>query len=173
MKLSYRGIDYGFNPSSLQARGAKRRLGEVSKARALGAILTYRGAAYVVNPAAQAVSASASIPAGTVLTYRGFSYTVQPTYKMQPRVQDVSAQAVATQPTVVNAVKAPAVSIHEQARTLTMNHHRAMKKRQQVMLLRSVAEMGVDAAAASHWERIQETFNPAQAAYGRSHAALS
>ncbi|MBC7972092.1 MAG: DUF4278 domain-containing protein [Verrucomicrobia bacterium] len=76
MKLSYRGIAYGFNPSSLQARGAKHRLGEVSKARALGAILTYRGAAYTIEPSTQAESASSSVTAGTVLTYRGFSYRV-------------------------------------------------------------------------------------------------
>ncbi|MBW4693170.1 MAG: DUF4278 domain-containing protein [Lyngbya sp. HA4199-MV5] len=168
MKLSYRGVDYDFNPSSLQARGAKHRLSEVSKARALGAILTYRGAAYTVDPSAQFVSANLGAPAGTVLTYRGFSYTVQ------PAAQTVPASVVAAEPAVVNAIKAPATSIQEQARTLTMNHHRAMKKRQQVMLVRSAAEVGMPATAVSHWERLQETFNPAfQATYDRSHVALS
>lgn len=167
MKLSYRGVDYDFNPSSLQARGAKHRLSEVSKARALGAILTYRGAAYTVGPSAQAASAHPNVAAGTVLTYRGFSYTVQ------PAAQSVSAPVVAAAPAVVKAAKAP-VSIQEQARTLTMNHHRAMKKRQQVMLVRSAAEVGMPATAVSHWERLQETFNPAfQATYDRSPAALS
>lgn len=167
MKLSYRGVDYDFNPSSLQARGAKHRLSEVSKARALGAILTYRGAVYTVDPSAQDESASPSAPEGAVLTYRGFSYTVQ------PAAQPVPASVVAAEP-VVNEAKAPALSIQEQARTLTMNHHRAMKKRQQVMLVRSAAEVGIPATAATHWERIQETFNPVfQATYDRSHAALS
>ena len=165
MKLSYRGIDYTFNTSSLQYRGAKNRLSEVSKARALGAVLTYRGAVYTVVPATQAQSAG--LPAGITLTYRGCSYTVQ------PKVQDVPVQAVAAQPAVVDAAKAP-VSIQEQARVLTMNHHRAMKKRQQVMLVRSAAEVGMASTAHSHWERIQETFNPAfQATYDRSHVALS
>ncbi|MBW4472671.1 MAG: DUF4278 domain-containing protein [Stenomitos rutilans HA7619-LM2] len=163
MKLSYRNVDYDFNPSSLQARGAKHRLAEASRARALGAILTYRGATYTVDPSAQAASASPGAPAGTVLTYRGFSYTVQ-------RV----SVPVAAEPAVVNHAKVPALSIQEQARALTMNHHRAMKKRQQVMLVRSAAEVGMSATAASHWERIQETFNPVlQATYDRSHAALS
>lgn len=167
MKLSYRGVDYDFNSSSLQARGAKHRLAEVSKARALGAILTYRGAVYTVEPSAQAESASPSVPAGTVLTYRGFSYTVQPAEK------PVSAPVAVAEP-VMNAAKVPAVSMQEQMRTLTMNHHRAMKKRQQVMLVRSAAEVGMSSTAASHWERIQETFNPVfQATYDRSHAALS
>lgn len=166
MKLSYRGANYNFNPSSLQARGAKHRLAEASKARALGAILTYRGANYTIAPSAQADSASPSVPAGTVLTYRGFSYTVQ------PKAQRVLAP-VAVEPAVVPSVKAP-VSIQAQARALTMNHHRAMKKRQQVMLVRSTAEVGMASTATDHWERIQETFNPAfQATYDRSHVALS
>lgn len=168
MKLSYRGVNYDFNPSSLQARGAKQRLAEVSRTRALGAILTYRGADYTVEPSAQAESTGASVPAGATLTYRGFSYTVQ------PAVQRVPAPVVATEPAVVASKKAPALSIQDQARALTMNHHRAMKKRQQVMLVRSAAEVGMTSGATSHWERIQETFNPAfQAAYDRSHVALS
>ena len=119
------------------------------------------------KPSAQAASANSNVAAGTVLTYRGFSYTVQ------PATQSAPAPVVAAEPTVVKATKVP-VSIQEQARALTMNHHRAMKKRQQVMLVRSAAEVGVPATAASHWERIQETFNPAfQATYDRSPAALS
>jgi hypothetical protein len=140
MKLSYRGIDYVFDPSSLQYRGAKNRLGEVSRARALGAILTYRGAAYAIKPSIQAESTSANIPAGTVLTYRGFSYTVQ------PKVQAIPAPAVADQPAVVKAVKAPAFPIQEQARALIMNRQRALKNRQQVMLVRSEAEVGMAAS---------------------------
>lgn len=168
MKLSYRGVDYNFNPSSLQARGAKHRLAEASKARALGAILTYRGATYTVDPSTETESARPGVPAGATLTYRGFSYTVQPT------VQSVPAPVVAAEPAVVTSKKVPALSIQDQARALTMGHHRAMKKRQQVMLVRSAAEVGMTSGADSHWERIQETFNPAfQAAYDRSHVALS
>lgn len=167
MKLSYRGVNYDFNPSSLQARGAKHRLAEVSKGRALGAILTYRGATYAIEPPTQAAPAKVGAPVGTVLTYRGQSYTVQPT------VQNVAVPAV-VQPATVASAKVPALSIQDQARALTMNHHRAMKKRQQVMLVRSAAEVGMSSTATSHWERLQETFNPAfQATYDRSHVALS
>ncbi|PSB30660.1 DUF4278 domain-containing protein [Stenomitos frigidus] len=166
MKLSYRGVNYDFNPSSLQARGAKYRLAEVSKARALGAILTYRGSAYAIKPSTQTVSANAGVSAGTALTYRGQSYTVQPTAQALP-------QATAIQPAAVNSAKAPVFSIQDQARALTMNHHRAMKKRQQVMLVRSAAEVGMSSTA-SHWERLQETFNPVfQATYDRSHVGMS
>jgi Domain of unknown function (DUF4278) len=168
MKLSYRGVNYDFNPSSLQARGAKHRLAEVSKARALGAILTYRGVAYAIEPPNQAAPVNAGVPAGTVLTYRGQSYTVQ------PAVQNAPVAATIAQPDAAVSVKAPALSVQDQARALTMNHHRAMKKRQQVMLVRSAAEVGMASTATSHWERIQETFNPAfQATYDRSHVALS
>ncbi|MBW4578500.1 MAG: DUF4278 domain-containing protein [Tildeniella nuda ZEHNDER 1965/U140] len=156
MKLSYRGISYDFNPSSLQALGAKHRLAEVSKARALGAILTYRGAVYAITPSTQATSAQAALTAGTVLTYRGQSYVGQPTVQATPVQPDLAV----SEPVATVLAKAP-VSIQEQARTLTMNHHRAMKKRQQVMLVRSAAEVGVSSATISHWERTQETFNPA------------
>lgn len=171
MKLSYRGVNYNFNPSSLQALGAKHRLAEVSKARALGAILTYRGATYTIEPFTQAASTNVGVPAGTVLTYRGQSYTVQPAVQNAP-VQP-TAIAATLEPAAVESVKAPISSIQAQARTLTMNHQRAMKKRQQVMLVRSAAEVGMSPTAISHWERIQETFNPAfQATDDRSHVAL-
>ncbi len=156
MKLSYRGVNYDFNPSSLQYRGAKYRLAEAAKARSLGAILTYRGAAYAIEPNTQNASATASV-SPAVLTYRGVSYTVQPTVQpaLVPQTASVPvASSVAT-------AKAPARSLQAQARALTMDHHRAMKKRQQVMLVRSAAEIGMTAAAVSHWERMQETFNPA------------
>ena len=107
MKLSYRGVNYDFNPSSLQARGAKHRLAEVSKARALGAVLTYRGAAYAIEPSSQAAPVNAGVPAGTVLTYRGQSYTVQ------PAVPNAPVAAAVAQPAVVT-VKAPILSVQEQ-----------------------------------------------------------
>jgi hypothetical protein len=138
----------------------------------LGAILTYRGAAYAIGPSTQATTAKVGVPAGTVLTYRGQSYTVQPTVQNPPVQAAVTQQPTAVESTT--AVKAPVFSIQDQARALTMNHHRAMKKRQQVMLVRSAAEVGMSSTASSHWERIQETFNPVfQATYDRSHVALS
>lgn len=167
MKLSYRGINYDFNPSSLQARGAKHRLSNVAKDRALGAILTYRGQTYAIEPCSQAASTRSNVVPSRVLTYRGVSYTVQPTATVQP-------VAEATVQTASASIKAPAQSVQDQARALTMNHHWATKKRQQVMLVRSAAEVGMTATAVSHWERLQETFNPTfQATYDRSHAALS
>jgi hypothetical protein len=136
MKLSYRGVDYDFSPSSLQVRGAKHRLNNVAKAKTLGALLTYRGAAYSIAPSTQTESASPSVAPGSVLTYRGIRYTVQPMQQAAP------AQAV-------TATKASVRSLEDQARVLTMNHQRATKNRQQAMLLRSAADVGMPAAAAS------------------------
>ena len=136
MNLSYRGVDYDFNPSSLQARGAKHRLNNVAKAKTLGALLTYRGAAYSIAPSTQTESANPSVAPGTMLTYRGIRYTVQPTL-----------QAAPTQ--AVTVTKASVRSLEDQARALTMNHHRATKNRQLAMLLRSAADVGMPAAAAS------------------------
>ncbi|MBD2035214.1 DUF4278 domain-containing protein [Leptolyngbya sp. FACHB-321] len=141
MKLSYRGVDYDFNPFSLQARGAKHRLNNVAKARTLGALLTYRGAAYSIAPSTQTESASPSVAPGTMLTYRGICYTVQPE-TVQPTLQAAPAQAV-------TATKASVRSLEDQARALTMNHHRATKKRQLAMLLRSAADVGMPVATAS------------------------
>lgn len=135
MKLSYRGIAYDFNPSSLQARGAKHRLSNAAKARTLGAILTYRGAAFAIAPSNKTSSASPNVASGTVLTYRGIRYIVQPTLQAEP------AQAV-------TVTKASVRSLEDQARALTMNHHRATKNRQQAMLLRSAADIGMPAVAA-------------------------
>ncbi|XHX80338.1 MAG: DUF4278 domain-containing protein [Stenomitos frigidus ULC029] len=161
MKLSYRGISYDFNPSSLQARGAKHRLSNAAQAKTLGAILTYRGAAFTIAPFSQTEPAHVNVAAGKVLTYRGIRYTVQPSLSVAP------TEAVAP-------VKASVRSIADQARTLTMNHHRAAKKRQQVMLVRSAADVGQSVTAASQWQSLQETFNPVfQATYDRSHVALS
>lgn len=136
MKLSYRGADYDFNPSSLQARGAKHRLSNVAKAKTLGALLTYRGAAYPIAPSTQAESANPSVAPNTVLTYRGARYTVQPT------LQATLAQAAPV-------TKAPVRSLEDQARALTMNHHRATRNRQLAMLLRSAADVGMPVSAAS------------------------
>ncbi|MBC7972093.1 MAG: hypothetical protein H7Z11_18535 [Verrucomicrobia bacterium] len=47
---------------------------------------------------------------------------------------------------MANSAKALIFSIQEHTRVLTMNHHRALKKRQQVMLVRSATEVGVVAS---------------------------
>ncbi|NJO48958.1 MAG: hypothetical protein HC840_05150 [Leptolyngbyaceae cyanobacterium RM2_2_4] len=72
-------------------------------------------------------------------------------------------------------VPAAAASTEDRARSLMMGHHRLIKQRQQVMLSRLAAEVGLTAADASHyWNHIQGKVHPGfSATYDRSHVALS
>ncbi len=65
------------------------------------------------------------------------------------------------------------MSTQEQARALMMRHHQMIKNRQQSMLSRAAAEVGLDGDVEYH-NRIQGKF-PAnvQSDYDRSHASPS
>lgn len=65
------------------------------------------------------------------------------------------------------------MSTQEQARALMMRHHQLIKNRQQSMLSRVAAEVGLDADA-EYQSRIQGKFpGTVQTDYDRSHASLS
>jgi len=64
------------------------------------------------------------------------------------------------------------MSTENQARSLMMRHHQLVKNRQQSMLNRSAAEVGMDDA--NYWGHIQGKPQPSfQASYDRSNAAMS
>ncbi|MDX2216943.1 MAG: hypothetical protein SFY66_27000 [Oculatellaceae cyanobacterium bins.114] len=67
------------------------------------------------------------------------------------------------------------MSTQDQARALMMRHHHMIKNRQQSMLSRAAAEVGMDATEASHfWNHIQGKPHPTFSKdYDRSHASLS
>jgi hypothetical protein len=67
------------------------------------------------------------------------------------------------------------MSTQEQARALMMRHHHLIKNRQQSMLGRAAAEIGMDVdAAAEHWNHIQGKPHPSfRSSYDRSNASLS
>jgi hypothetical protein len=65
------------------------------------------------------------------------------------------------------------MSTQEQARALMMRHHQLIKNRQQSMLSRAAAEVGLDAEA-EYQSRIQGKFPASfQTDYDRSGASLS
>jgi hypothetical protein len=65
------------------------------------------------------------------------------------------------------------MSTQEQARALMMRHHQMVKNRQQSMLNRAAAEVGLDADP-EYQSRIQGAFPGGfQADYDRSNASLS
>ncbi|NEO33609.1 MAG: hypothetical protein F6K36_24930 [Symploca sp. SIO3C6] len=66
------------------------------------------------------------------------------------------------------------MSTQEQARVLMMRHHRLIKNREQSMLGRSAAEVGLKMDKVDYWNHIQGKPHPSfRKTYDRSHAALS
>lgn len=66
------------------------------------------------------------------------------------------------------------MSAQEQARALMTRHHHLIKQRQQAMLGRSAAEVGLPSEAMEHWTHIQgKPSSAASQSYDRSHSALS
>jgi hypothetical protein len=66
------------------------------------------------------------------------------------------------------------MSTQEQARALMMRHHHLIKNRQQSMLGRTAAEVGMDIDATEYWNHIQGKAHPSfRASYDRSNASLS
>lgn len=107
------------------------------------------------------------------LTYRGATYNTNPKVAVGV-VPAVAPATPAEVPAKVNAASAIANATGDLARNLMLQHHRMVKNRQQAMLSRSAAEVGLPVDAASHWDRIQGKIHPDfWAAYDRSHVSLS
>ncbi len=100
--------------------------------------LKYRGATY---RSAQAAHTQAL---NSILKNRGAAYNSQPA---------VETTSVPTSGTVES-------SVQNKARFLTLNHHRTVKTRQQTILNRSAAELGLGASVRNYWNHIQEKFTP-------------
>ncbi len=66
------------------------------------------------------------------------------------------------------------MSTQEQARALMMRHHHYIKNRQQSMLGRTAAEVGLDINSTDYWTHVQGKLEPTfRANYDRSNASLS
>jgi hypothetical protein len=66
------------------------------------------------------------------------------------------------------------MSTQDQARALMMRHHQMIKNREQCLLSRAAAEMGLVGESAQFWNHIQGKPHPSfRATYDRSHASLS
>ncbi|WOB44377.1 DUF4278 domain-containing protein [Thermoleptolyngbya oregonensis NK1-22] len=127
--------------------------------------LTYRGVTYNYDP--QPLNLSNSHPTTTELKFRGNEYRTN---------QPVATDAVATVPAAAPVAQPAApVSIEERARELMMNHHKLVKRRQQAMLTRLAANVGLDAGTTSqYWGHIQGKVQPGfWDSYDRSHASIS
>lgn len=114
MKLTYRGVSYEYNPPHIEVAEDK----VVGKYRGLDWRFRNLKKPPILQPSVQ-------------LTYRGVTYNKNP-------------MAVAASATEVTTPETAVTSVSEQARSLMMNHDRTVKKRQQTMLSRLAAEVGLD-----------------------------
>lgn len=148
MKINYRGVSYEYNPPQVE-------YGDLTQSgKYRGVDVRFR------NPRKTPV-----LQPTLDLVYRGVAYT---TNAVEP------TEAVEATPETV-ALEAPVASVQNRARVLMMNHHRKVKQRQQAMLSRSDARVGLAADEASRfWNHIQGKVHPSFGeSYDRSGAALS
>ena len=148
MKINYRGVSYEYNPPQVE-------YGDLTQSgKYRGVDVRFR------NPKKTPV-----LQPTLDLIYRGVAYTTN-------AVESTEITEVAPK---MAAHEAPAPSVQDRARVLMMNHHRKVKQRQQAMLSRSDARVGVSTDEASRfWNHIQGKVHPSFGeSYDRSSAALS
>lgn len=129
MKLTYRGISYEYNPP----------LVETADVEAVG---KYRGLEWRFRNPTKLPVTQASLD----LKYRGVAYSTN------SQVEEVSSASA----DVKNAesVQTPVFSIGDRARFLMMKHSRAIENRQQTMLNRVAAEIGLTVDVSQHLSHI-------------------
>jgi len=150
MKLTYRGVQYDYNPPVV----------EVSDAPEAG---KYRG----VDIRFRTVKKSPVQQPTLDLVYRGVAYR-----NSKAAAATLPVETPATAP--VADVPAALASVELKARTMLNSHHRNVKRRQQAMLARLASDVGMDANAARYWNHIQGKVHPSfWATYDRSRAASS
>lgn len=153
MKLNYRGVSYDYTPANV----------EFSETNLVG---KYRGLDIRFRKPTKTPVQQPTLD----LVYRGAAYSTQPV--VEPAIANAPVPATASA-----AVPAPALalSMEDRARSLMMNHTRFIKRRQQVMLTRLDAEVGLTARdAAGYRNLVQGKVHPTfRATYDRSHVAFS
>lgn len=152
MKLTYRGVSYDYNPPTVEFSSSNT----VGKYRGLDVRFRNPIKIPVLQPTLD-------------LVYRGVAYTTNP----KPQVE--SAPVAAPVATVEAPKAASPLNLEDKARSMMIGHHRSVKRRQQAMLSRLDAEVGLQARdAETYWNHIQGKIHPSfWATYDRSHAALS
>ncbi|WP_008312404.1 DUF4278 domain-containing protein [Leptolyngbya sp. PCC 6406] len=150
MKLTYRGIEYDYNPP----------VAELDKTSEVG---KYRGVDIRFRTIKKAPVQQSTVD----LMYRGVAYRTGEVTAPVP-VVTATAPAVAT-------TAAVSTGLEERARTMLMGHHRNVKRRQQAMMGRLAAEVGLAVDDATHyWNHIQGKVHPSfWATYDRSRSASS
>ena len=152
MQLKYRGVSYEYQPPHVEMNPS----GEVGQ---------YRGIEWRFrNPKSLPV-----LKSNLDLVYRGVPYQKGPTATAQAPAAD--------RPAVTGVpVSAPVAtsSVENLARSLMMAHHTLIKRREQSLLARAAAEVGLGVGAGQYWSPVQGKINSGfRQTYDRSHVALS
>ncbi|MCT7961728.1 DUF4278 domain-containing protein [Laspinema sp. D1] len=152
MKLTYRGISY--EPSPVPTPNNPLELtGQ------------YRGVHWRLNNAL--THPMEELPAE--LMYRGATYSTG-TAEVVVKESYETPACIPTAPVDQLWV----ANLEEKARALTLCNGLAIKKRQQAMLGRVAAEVGLSADISNYWNRIQGKVHPTfRASYSRSSVSLS
>ena len=152
MKLTYRGVSYDYTPNPMPKMGDTFETG------------TYRGA----TVAFRAVAAPPAQPAAN-LTWRGVPYQVGTAAAAPVAVVEPAAAPVAAP-----VAEAGVSGIPELARNLFIRRHQRSRKREQGMMVRLAAEVGLPLDEAIQYESHIQGKRPHDfAAYDRSNTAMS
>jgi hypothetical protein len=167
MKLTYRGVSYDYTPNPVPKMGPAYDVGSYRGAavtfRAVteipeqpGADLTWRGVAYHTGSVAPApIAAEAEAPVAIATSAPALAPALAP------------APAPAPASTAANGVTAL-------ARNLFIRRHQRMRRREQGMMVRLAAEVGMPVEAAGAYEsHIQGKLPHDFSAYDRSATAMS
>ncbi|PIK88767.1 hypothetical protein SYN60AY4M2_03595 [Synechococcus sp. 60AY4M2] len=146
MELSYRGVGYTHSPATVT----------VSPGKVGG---RYRGLDWRFRHLSKPVV----LPTKLDLLYRGAAYR---------------SEAAAAPAQTVQTAEAPAPGrshvLDELARRLMMGHQRAIRVRQQAMLVRGTERVGLQANVRNFWNRIQGKVHPTfRLTYDRSRVSMS
>lgn len=154
MKLIYRGVSYDYNPASV----------EVIEEGVAG---HYRGLEWRFRNPKKAPVLQTNLD----LRYRGVPYqTGQASTARDEAVPAIETVSVQTQ---IKSAPSPS-STQALARSLMVGHHNSIKSRQQSLLGRVAAEVGLGPEATKYWNHIQGKVHPSfRSTYDRSRAAAS
>ncbi|RMH66869.1 MAG: DUF4278 domain-containing protein [Cyanobacteria bacterium J003] len=146
--LTYRGVQYDYVPPAVQTE-------------ATDVVAKYRGWNYhcthAVKPPAQPVRD---------LIYRGVAYRTG-----QREAVNTTATPTANP---AGGVNMSALDLNQLSRAILTHHHQVIKNREQSLLTRMIAQMGLPTAAGHYWNQIQGKIKPqVWTSYDRSPATMS
>jgi hypothetical protein len=157
MKLTYRGVSYDYTPNPTPRKAASMATG------------VYRGHAIEFQPLAE-------IPAQPVadLTWRGVPYRTGTVAEASATPTPTAATPANVAPQGLPKSASSNGAVVVMARNLFIRHHQRSRRREQGMMIRLAAEVGIPVEVAAHYEsHVQGKLPHDFAGYDRSSSAMS